>query len=204
MKEETKLDFDAFSAGVEPGGLRSKQDIKVLICYMLCKLHAPLKKNDIISLLQNNGLANYFEASEAFSELLSSKNISSSDKLNFYDVTESGRIISDQLNCSLPLTVREKATKAASKLLKRIKSEEENKVKIEKNDCGYNVTCSISGGDFDLLTFTMYVPDMDQAEKVKENFYSDPGGVYRSILAILTGNKDLAGDFIDTISKLTE
>ena len=35
---------DAFSAGVEPGGLYSSKDIKILICYMLSRgrrTHAP-------------------------------------------------------------------------------------------------------------------------------------------------------------------
>ena len=38
------MEFDAFNAGIEPGGLRSKNDIRILICYMLCGAGAPLSK----------------------------------------------------------------------------------------------------------------------------------------------------------------
>ena len=31
------MKFDAFSAGITPGGLRSKNDIKLLICYILSR-----------------------------------------------------------------------------------------------------------------------------------------------------------------------
>ena len=29
------MEYDAFTGGVAPGGLRSKSDIRILICYML-------------------------------------------------------------------------------------------------------------------------------------------------------------------------
>ena len=31
------MEYDAFTGGVVPGGLRSKSDIRILICYMLKK-----------------------------------------------------------------------------------------------------------------------------------------------------------------------
>ena len=39
--------FDAFTGGVEPGGLRSQSDIRLLICYMLASVQEPLSKEDI-------------------------------------------------------------------------------------------------------------------------------------------------------------
>ena len=32
------MDFDALTGGVEPGGLRVKNDIRLLICYLLSSL----------------------------------------------------------------------------------------------------------------------------------------------------------------------
>lgn len=187
------MKFDAFSAGVNPGGLRSKNDIKLLICYILASIKDPLSKEDIISILQNNNLANYFEASDSFSDLLENKNIMvSPTKPNFYTVTESGKLIATHLDSSLPISIREKALCAAINLMAKIKRETENTVNITKNKNGYSVKCNISGGEMDLLSFNLYVPDKLQAELVKENFQKKPGLIYECLLALLTKDKDLA------------
>ena len=38
---------DAFSAGVEPGGLWHKNDIRILLCYILASVGAPLSRQDL-------------------------------------------------------------------------------------------------------------------------------------------------------------
>ena len=196
------MQYDTFFAGVEPGGLRTKQDIKILICYILASTTSGISKQNIVSILQENGLANYFEASEAFADLVSNGNIKleEGDEVGSYCVTDTGRIISDQLHISLPRTVRERALSAAMSLLSRLKLEKENKVDIEKISRGYNVTCTISGGEFNLMSFTMYVPDMAQAKIVKENFYKDPTSIYNGILGMLTQNKELVEESLEFMS----
>ena len=186
------MKYDTFLGGVEPGGLRSKQEIKILICYILNNAIEGLKKSEIISLVQENGIANYFELTEAISELLASKNIEyDCDESKVLALTRSGKMISEQLQDLLPRTVKEKSIKAANKLIHRKKMEQENTVNIVKNDHGYNVIFKVSGGEFDLMSMNLYVPDMEQAKLVREGFYNDPGFIYRGALALLTKNKDL-------------
>ena len=52
------MEFDAFTGGVEPGGLRTKNQIRILICYLLSSVDAPLSRQDIIGIMQDNGLSN--------------------------------------------------------------------------------------------------------------------------------------------------
>lgn len=94
------------------------------------------------------------------------------------------------------MSVRDKALEAAAQMLSEAKIEKENKVEIKKVDSGYNVTCHISGGDEDLMEFTLYVPDLYQARMVKRNFLRNPGETYKLILAAVTGNRDLAKSFL--------
>ena len=54
-------EFDAFSQGVEPGGLRSKTQIKLLVNYLVANIREPINSSTIIEALQVHGLANYFE-----------------------------------------------------------------------------------------------------------------------------------------------
>ena len=187
------MKFDAFTAGVNPGGLRSKIDIKLLICYILTSIKEPMSKEDVISILQNNNLANYFDTSDSFSDLFESGNIKKvNENSNLYTVTESGKLIATHLDSALPITIREKALCATINLMAKIKRETENTVDIKKDKNGYSVTCNISGGEIDLLSFNLYVPDKLQAELVKENFQKNPGVIYECLLALLTKDKELA------------
>lgn len=188
------MDFDAFTGGVEPGGLRTKNDIRILVCYILNSVKGPLSGVDIIKILQEKSLANYFEATDALSSLTAREHISL-DEEGCYQILPTGREIAASLDITLPLSVRDKALEAAFTLLSEAKIQRENKVEIERTEFGYNVNCHISGGDFDLMRFTIYVPDLFQARMVKKNFHRDPEGLYKLFLTSITGNRDLAKSF---------
>lgn len=185
------MNFDAFTAGVEPGGLRSQSDIRLLICYMLASVKEPLAKNDIVMVLQDNGLANYFEAASALSDVLTKHNADVlPDDPELCVANENTVEISHQLDTTLPPAVRDRAVSGALNLLAMAKRERENKVEIEKTEQGYNVTCHISGGSQDMMSFTLLVPDQFQARIVKKNFHRNPELVYRVMLSLMTGNHD--------------
>lgn len=180
---------NTFVEGISLGGLTDKQEIKILICFLLEKLNRSVRKNDIISILQNYGLANYFEASQAFSDMIFNKNITSDDEnKNYYKTTESGKMIVSELSGSLPASIREKAIKCANDYFLRLKCEQENKVIIRKSPWGYNVVCKVSGGDFNMMELKLYAPDMHAATIIKDNFYKDPARVYSIITKLLSDN----------------
>ncbi len=179
------MEYDAFDAGVDMDGLRVKNDIKILVCYILKSVNAPLSKGDLTKIMMEKGLANYFEIQEAIASLTKMNNISM-DGDELCTINEQGIEIANQLDKILPFTVREKVTEAAFNLLAEAKIKKENKVEIEMTKNGYDVTCHISGGDFDLFKFTLYAPDMLQATLIKENFYKDPESIYKLFLCWLT------------------
>lgn len=195
------MKFDAFTAGVALGGLRSKNDIKLLICYVLSSINQPLSKDDIVSVLQENDLANYFEINDAFSDLIGNNNICQcSEDSSTYAITETGKMIATQLDTALPISIREKAIAAAINLLAKVKRENENTVSIKKEQNGYYVTCNVAGGtDMNLLTINLFVPDSKQAELVKVNFQDNPDLVYSCMLALMTKNPDLVKSALEGI-----
>ncbi len=182
-----KMRLKAFSAGVAPGGLRDKNEIRILICYMIQNFDAALTKNDITLVLQAYGLANYFEVSEAFCELETNGSIEETEK--GFKVTSQGKMIVEELSKSLPLVVRDKALMATKAYLERKKIEKENKAVITENDYGYDVTCTVSGGEFDMLKLTLYAPDKEFADAIKANFYKNPGEIYNRILSLFIDKK---------------
>ena len=163
--------FDTFDEGVSLGGIRSKLEIRILICYLFTTVKEPMSKETVLDALLEKGLTNYFEASSCFDNLVSSGNLCPvSENSKLYMVTANGKLISEQLEDNLALTVKEKATECALSLLAQEKIERENKVITEKTEHGYNVKCSISGGDIELMSVSLFVADSEQARIIKKNF----------------------------------
>lgn len=196
------MNFDALTGGVEPGGLRTRSDIRILVCYLLTSIDSPLAKDDLINIVVNNGLANYFELAGAIDEMAQKGIIAVSGKNGeICASTETARMISKQLDAELPASVRRKALGAAVNLLAKAKRERENGVEIIPAEHGFRVTCHISGGKTDLMDFSLYVPDVAQANLVKENFQNEPETVYRMLLALVTGEHDVASGILGESEK---
>lgn len=188
---------DAFTGGVDPGGLWNQNDIRILLCYILNSVNAPLSGQDLSEILQRKALANYFEAGDALASLEQRGNVVR-DADGCYRVTKAGREIAETLDATLPLSVRDKALEAALTLLASARSQRENQVDIQPREGGFQVTCHISGGaGVELMAVSLYVPDRDQAELVKNRFYRDPEQVYKLLLSALTGDTAYAKSYLD-------
>lgn len=183
------MEFDAFDAGIELGGLRSRDDIRLLICYLLKSIDAPMTRQMLNDSMQEDGLANFFEVGQAIEELLKTGNITT-DILQDEEVlivTERGREAAELLQTSLPRTVREKAVNSAIRLTTRAKVERDNKIEVKKeDDGGYTITFTLFDRGTELMKLSIYVVDSLQLETVKQNFINDPVKVYSSIITSLT------------------
>ena len=177
---------DAFSAGVEPGGLYTSQEIKILICYMLLGVGEPMERQMVTELIAGNGMANFFETAAAVDELARQGHLTEEE--GRISLTETGRQVGDTLAGMIPYTLRERSVKAALQLLTRIRREQENTVELEKLDHGYRVTCTIQDSASPLMSVSLRVADDMQAGLIRDNFLDDPTLLYRSLLAILTGD----------------
>ena len=183
------MEFDAFDAGIELGGLRNRDDIRLLVCYLLKSVDAPMTRQMLNDAMQEDGLANFFEVGQAIEELLKTGNITADvlDDEEVISVTEKGREAAELLQTSLPKTVREKAVNSAIRLTTRAKVERENKIEVKKeDDGGYTITFSLFDRDTEMMKLSIYVVDSLQLETVKQNFINDPVKVYSSIITSLT------------------
>ena len=182
--------FDTFDEGINPGGMRSKNEIKTLICYLYNSVKENIDKGIVIQAILKQGLANYFETSSAFDDLVTNGNlVPADDEHKTYALTENGVEIAKQLDSILAYSIKEKAYACAVKLLAVKKNEIENKVDIVKSSNGFTVKCSVSGGDMDLMKLDVYAPEMEQALILKKNFLDNPKKAYKIMLALLTKDK---------------
>ncbi|MDE6838602.1 MAG: DUF4364 family protein [Acutalibacter sp.] len=184
---------NAFTGGVDPGGLWTQNDVRILICYILASVNAPLSEEDIRGVIQGRALANYFETADALAALEALGHVVRDQE--GFRVTETGRQVAEGLDTSLPLAVRDKALEAALSLLARGRAQRENTVEILEEGRGCRVVCRVSGGqDLELMALSLYVPDRAQARLVQESFYQNPDHIYKLLLAALTGDKSYTGE----------
>ena len=192
--------FDTFDEGINLGGMRSKNEIKTLICYLYNSVKENMDKGIVIQAILKQGLANYFETSSAFDDLVMNGNlIPADDEHKTYSLTEKGAEIAKQLDSTVAYTIKEKAYACAVKLLAEKKKEIENRVNISKNNNGFTVECSVSGGDMDLMKLNIYAPEMEQALILKKNFLDNPNKAYKVMLALLTKDKETVGDALEEL-----
>ena len=195
--------FDTFDEGISLGGMRSRTEIRTLICYLFKSVGVPMAKDAVVNALMEKGLANYFETSSCFDDLVRNGNVEMTDESKkLYYITDNGNMIATQLEDTLATTVKERAVECALSLLKQEQVENDNKVTITKTDNGYTVTCSISGGDMELLSFSLYVPDKQQARIIRKNFYKNPDIFYSVMIAMLTRNKRAVTEILDELGSV--
>lgn len=183
------MEFDAFDAGIELGGLRNRDDIRLLVCYLLKSVDAPMTRQMLNEAMQEDGLANYFEVGQAIEELLKTGNITADilDEDEVITVTPKGREAAELLQTSLPRTVREKAVNSAIRLTTRAKIERENRIEVKKEENGgYTITFTLFDRETELMKLSVYVSDSLQLEQVKQNFINDPVKVYSTIITSLS------------------
>ena len=194
--------FDTFDEGIAPGGLRSKNEIKILICYLFNSVNDKLSQSIVVEAIRADELANFFELVVAFEELVADGNLKESDVVDgeqTYTLTSNGKVIANQLETTLAHTVKQKSYDCALRLLSERKTARENFVDIVKSENGFEVNCRVSGGDVTLFSFTLYAPGYEQAEVIKKNFLSYPGTVYKTMLGMMTKDAETVGEALEEI-----
>lgn len=180
---------DNLVAGVNPGGFTDIYEVRILICYLLHSVSEPLSKEQLNDIFQSTHMVNYFAFSDALAQLLADRQITAlkSEENEYYRLTQLGIDTANLLQNHLPRSVRDRVAAAALELLSKQKKERENEVMVEELPNGYNVTFVIHDTDFDLMQFSMYLPDEMQLELVKKRFLENPAAFYTHVVEYLIG-----------------
>lgn len=187
------MDFklDAFPVDETTGGLRSTEKIRIIICYILLNTSAPLSREDMLSALYDNGIANYFEISQAIDNLLDVGAVHIENGRLMLD--EKGIKIAKELEDELSVYIKNKAIKAARLTSILEKRKRENDISVKKlGDRNYRLDITLhSGLDGDkdndkILDVSVYVTDKLQAESMKTTFLNNPVKLYEKVIEALT------------------
>lgn len=175
------LQFDAFTAGIEDGGLRSITSIEILSCYILANCSEKITAKNIVDSLVEGKIANYFEISNAISKMIKMGNFTE-DENGFLHISDDCRYSVDIVENDLPITIREKAVELVRKTVKYEINKKENKVEIAKESNGFKVTMHVSDKNSDFMVLSLYVPTEAQAEVIRDKFQTHPAEVYENLI----------------------
>lgn len=195
---------EIFKAGVQPGGPTSHTEIKALVCYILTKLGQAMSFAELHEALQEGSLVNYFELVQVIDGLVESGHLAleAQEGREYYQITETGVQAGREFENSLPLSVRQKALRSAERLLRRKKRESEVLIETRKADGGYYMELSIPEQTGKLVSFTLFLPTREECERVRRRFLNDPVFIYKCVLAMLTGERDVLGELIPQVEQL--
>ena len=118
---------DTFSAGVKPTGLKTRNEIKTLICYLVFSIKVGLTSDDILKALEENELANYFDILDCLDQIKTQKLIGFDEKTKKFIPNEKTEIIASRFEFSLPRSAREQALNTCIKLIEKIDTSLYNK-----------------------------------------------------------------------------
>ena len=172
------LQFDAFTAGIEDGGLRSSSSIAILACYIIARSKEKLTAKNVVDALVEGKIANYFEISSAISKMIKTNNLVENED-GHLSITEKCAFNVEMLENDLPITIREKAVELAAKTARLELYKKENKATVEKDGNRY---C-------DFMVLSLYFPSEAQAQVVKEKFQTHPGEVYENLINSIFANE---------------
>lgn len=192
------MDFklDAYPVDDTQNGLRSTEQIRIIICYILADLNAPLSRSAVQSALYDNGIANYFEISQAIDNLVEVGAIDVQNETEkMLTVNDKGKKIAKELENELSVYIKNKAVKAAKLTHILEKRKQHNDFTVTKvSEKRYKISITMRSGlesegeSDELIHLDIFVTDSLQAESMRQSFFNNPVTLYEKIIEGLTSD----------------
>lgn len=177
---------NAFTAGLQPGGLTTDLEVQVFVCYLLKHIGVPATFSQLGEIVQTDGMVNYFEFVSAVSQLKQGGQLSVSqvDGGEAYVLTQKGKLTAESFEHLVPLSIRERGLEASASYFAQQRMMEENYAEIIKVQDGYQITLVVSDVGSDLMRLSLFIPKKKQCEAIRRAFMKNPVHIYQSALSM--------------------
>ena len=170
------------------GFIRSKDEIKYLILYVMNFFKDPIVMTDLTDAVMIEEAFGQFEYMEALDELVKSEHITKtgSDSEEYYQLTFKGQASAKVFESSLPTVVRDEAKKSALRVIKHIHRDAAINTEVyQRTDGTHAVKLSMVDGDEPFFSMDILVLDKRQGSLLAENFKNNAEIIYDKILGSL-------------------
>lgn len=173
--------------------------IKILVCYFLKQINRPITPEQLIEIVTEDGLINYFIFTEAINQLLEAKTLilEERDGEQYYVLTEMARIGADDFKTMVPRAFRERILTSGLKFFARLKNENDVKISYTEQQKGWSVNVLCTEGGLTLMDLKLYAPDREQAEILGEKIMLNPVDFYGKVLDYALENEEYNPEPID-------
>lgn len=180
---------DAFSH-TEVNSLHS---VKILLCYLLNKLDMPVSPDDLLQIVMDSEIINYFYYNDAVCALLDNGALvlkKDADGGDVYVLGEKGVKSAEYFKDNVSGFFRERLMTSALKFMsdKRHSQTVRNEIEEAPNGCYLKTVIRESG--FDLMEMKLYAPDAEQAKFMGDKIHGDPVEFYRRVMEYILSNKE--------------
>lgn len=165
------------------GFIHEKLDIKILILFILRRLPGSVSRETLQDLVQCDGGISYFDFSDCLSELAENKLVIEDE--DGYAISEKGAFNCEQVESSLPYSVRKKAEKLLAPEAERLRRLAMLTAKHEVNDGECKVTLAMSDGKGEIISMDFLCSGEEQAKRIEHNFKHNAEEIYGRIIAML-------------------
>ena len=175
--------------------IRTPNEVKVFILYLLEKTGYPLGFSDLASIVIQDGFVDYFDFAVNFHELVGAGHVAilkdgGEDGGEKYTVSETGRKIARTLSRqTINSAALEKSIVSAVHHLSLEKKGATVSSDVEPvGDGTYRFRCRAADGEGVLFEINLRAYSLEQAEKMRQNFEERPDVIYRGLISVLTGD----------------
>ena len=165
------------------GFIHDKLDIKILILYVLRRLPGVVDSETLRSLCQCDDGIGYFDYAECLSELVANGNIADEDE--GYTITELGARNADEVESTLPFSVRSKAMKLIEPVQERLRRAAMITARHSVGDEGCQVELAMSDGKGEIIRMSFLCAGEEQARQIEKNFRRGAESYYQQIVELL-------------------
>ena len=177
--------------------LRTKEDIKVFILYLLENVGMPLELEDINDMARQDDFVRSIDFMECFMELVDLDNISidktDDGEVPKYKITPQGSAVVDALKDNLSGYIRARSVKSAMRYLSFKKRGATLESHIENDGENTRFVGRIKEDGEEIFSFSFMLDNDYQLQLMKHNFEQDPERVYKAFMSILTGDTGYLG-----------
>ncbi len=159
-------------------------DLKLLILSLLRRIPSEIETDRLFHLIQQIGVVNYFDFTVALDELQKSGQIAAED--SYCAITERGRSNAETVESSLPFSVRQYASSAASSETDEMSRRGCIRAAHTVTEGTCMVELSLSDGVSEILSLRLLCADEKQARKLEKTFRRHAEETYQQIIALLS------------------
>ncbi|MCL2053429.1 MAG: DUF4364 family protein [Oscillospiraceae bacterium] len=167
--------------------------VKIMICFILDRISKPVSEEQLYEIVHLSEVINYFYYAEALEELIQNGSASRVD--GNIILNEKGRLGSEYFNSYIPEYFHNRLLKSAYSLFSRVARESETDISVNKVPNGFEVNCAIKDVSYDLMRVSLYAPDIEQANLIKNKILKNPAVFYRNVIEYALENEENKENF---------